>query len=113
MRGYDFRDIGPQARKYWFSCEKDRIGGELRLVSNFEVKYKVTKMFRLYAFVDAGGVWWEASDFDFGDMRYSTGLGFGVDVPKLGPFRVDYGVPLNPDDDQGNGRLHLMTGFRF
>jgi outer membrane protein assembly factor BamA len=46
-------------------------------------------------------------------MRYSAGVGLGFDVPRLGPFRVDYGIPLNPDDDQGSGELHLATGFRF
>jgi len=63
--------------------------------------------------VDAGGVWLEPSEFDMGDMKYSTGIGFGVDVPKMGPIRIDYGIPLNPDEDQGSGRLHLQTGFRF
>jgi outer membrane protein assembly factor BamA len=31
----------------------------------------------------------------------------------MGPIRVDYGIPINPDKYQGSGRLHLMTGFRF
>lgn len=112
VRGYDNRDIGPKKRKFWlFNTDKEAIGGNLRLVDNLEMKYKLNDMFRLYAFVDAGGVW--EHSIDLGDMRYSTGLGFGVDVPKMGPIRIDYGIPLNPDEDQGNGRLHLMTGFRF
>ena len=48
-----------------------------------------------------------------GDIKTAIGLGFGVDVPRLGPVRIDYGYPLNPDDDQGSGRIHLMTGVRF
>lgn len=112
VRGYDNRDIGPKKRKYWlFDDDREAIGGSMRLVNNLEMKYKLTDMFRLYGFVDAGGVW--KSSIDFGDMRYSAGVGFGVDVPRMGPVRIDYGVPINPDDDQGNGRLHLMTGFRF
>jgi hypothetical protein len=69
--------------------------------------------FRLYTFVDAGGVWSEASDFDIGDMKVGAGLGFGVDVPRLGPIRLDYGIPINPDDDQGSGRLHFRTDIQF
>jgi len=112
VRGYDNRDIGPKARKYWlFNDDKEAIGGDKRLINNLEMKYKLSKMLRVYAFVDAGGVWNDS--IDLSDMRYSSGLGFGVDVPKMGPIRVDYGIPLNPDDDQGHGRLHLMTGFRF
>ena len=113
VRGYDSRDIGPQAKRYTFFGPDERIGGELRLINNAEVKYKLTEMFRLYAFVDAGGVWEDPSDFDFGDVRFGAGIGFGVDIPKMGPVRVDLGVPLNADSDQGSGRIHLQTGFRF
>jgi outer membrane protein insertion porin family len=113
VRGYDNRDIGPKTKTYLFWGEDFRMGGEARIVNNLEVKYKLNDMFRVYGFSDAGGVWYEASDFDLGDMRYSVGLGIGVDVPRMGPVRLDYGFPLNPDDDQGSGRLHLTTGFRF
>jgi outer membrane protein assembly factor BamA len=36
-----------------------------------------------------------------------------MEVPRLGPIRVDYGIPLNADEDQGSGRLHLISGIRF
>lgn len=113
VRGYDQQDIGPKVRRFIFFGEKDAIGGDLRLVQNLEVKYKIGKRFRLYSFVDAGGVWEDTGDFDFGDMRYSAGIGTGIEIPRLGPIRIDYAVPLNPDDDQGNGRWHLQSGFRF
>jgi len=113
VRGYETREIGPRARKYWFLRETEPVGGKARIINNLEMKYKVTDILRLYAFIDAGGVWEDAGDVDFDGIRYGAGLGFGVDVPKLGPIRIDYGIPLNPDDDQGNGRLHLMTGLRF
>lgn len=114
VRGYDSRDIGPQQRGWPFHRGyKQRVGGEFRIVENLELKYKLTKQLRLYTFLDAGGVWEELSEFDAGDIKFGAGLGFGVDVPRLGPIRLDYGIPLNPDDDQGHGRLHIFTGFRF
>jgi len=114
VRGYESRDIGPRARRFWlFDDEKEPIGGELRLLNNAEIRYRLTDMFRLYTFVDAGGVWRETGDFDLGEMKYSAGIGFGADVPRLGPVRVDYAIPINPEDYQGNGRLHLSTGFNF
>lgn len=114
VRGYQSRDIGPRARRMWlFDDEKEPIGGELRLLNNIELRYKLTDIFRLYTFVDAGGVWKETGDFDLGGMKYSAGIGFGADVPRLGPVRVDYAVPINPEDYQGSGRLHLSTGFNF
>lgn len=114
VRGYDIREIGPRIRAYINSNDLVSVGGKLRLVNNLEVKYKVAKALRLYWFMDSGAVWEEAGDFNLGDIKYSTGLGFGVEIPMLGPIRVDYGYPLNPSDYQNSsGRLHLMTGFRF
>ncbi len=113
VRGYDSRDIGPKRPRYGFIGDDESVGGELRLVNNVEVKYKASKFFRLYGFIDAGGVWLEPSDFGFGDMRYSAGIGIGFDIPRMGPIRLDYGVPLNADEDQGSGRFHLQGGFRF
>lgn len=113
VRGYKNRSIGPRVQRFWYSDEKESAGGNLRLVNNLEMKYKITQTLRLYAFVDSGGVWEDAGHIDLGDIRYSTGLGFGVDIPRMGPIRVDYGIPINPDKYQGSGRLHLMTGFRF
>lgn len=113
VRGYDSRDIGPKVRTFLFSGDEEAIGGEVRVLTTVEAKYKLNKLLRFYTFFDSGGVWREIGDFDFGGYKYSVGMGLGVDVPRLGPMRIDYGFPLNPDDDQGNGRLHLTTGFRF
>lgn len=114
IRGFDTRDVGPQVRSGLFSFgDKQRIGGELMWVGNVELKYITTSIMRLYGFADAGTVWKTVDDFDFGEIKYSVGLGVGFNVPKLGPVRIDYGFPLNADEDQGSGRLHFSTGFRF
>ncbi|HOD50993.1 MAG TPA: outer membrane protein assembly factor BamA [Candidatus Hydrogenedentes bacterium] len=113
VRGYDYREIGPTEKRFTFFGDDYYVGGELRLVQNAEIKYKITENLRVYSFLDAGGVWRSASDFDIGDMKYSIGLGLGFNIPRLGPIRVDYGFPLNPDEDQGSGRLHLQTGLKF
>ncbi|HRI87577.1 MAG TPA: outer membrane protein assembly factor BamA [Candidatus Hydrogenedentes bacterium] len=114
IRGYDSRDVGPKEKEFLGLFGDDvAVGGELRLINNIEIKYKASKWFRLYGFVDAGGVWLEPGDFGFGDMQYSVGVGIGFDVPMMGPIRLDYGFPLNPDDHQGSGKLHLQGGFRF
>lgn len=114
IRGFDARDVGPKEKEILGLFGDDvAVGGELRLLNTLELKYKASKWFRTYMFLDSGGVWLEPSDFDFGDMRYSVGLGIGFDIPMMGPIRLDYGFPLNPDDDQGSGKLHLQGGFRF
>lgn len=112
VRGYDNRDIGPKAKEYIFFGDRFPLGGNITYVGNLELKYKLTEQLRFYSFIDAGGVW-DDNNFDFGEMRYSAGFGIGMEVPRLGPIRVDYGIPLNPDEDQGSGRLHLVSGIRF
>lgn len=112
VRGYENRDIGPKAKQFIFFGDDFPLGGNLVWIANLEMKYKLTEQLRFYSFVDAGGVW-DDDDFDFGEMRYSVGVGIGMEVPRLGPVRVDYGFPLNPDEDQGSGRLHLISGIRF
>lgn len=113
VRGYNTREIGPTLRRFRYFGEEFRVGGGFRVVNNMELKYKFNELLRFYTFVDGGGVYPTASDFEFDDMRWSAGIGFGVEVPRLGPIRIDYGQPLNADKDQGSGRFHLTTGFRF
>ncbi len=114
VRGYSHRRIGPTERRFIWFGDRYYVGGKLRVLQNVELKYKVTDNFRLYTFGDGGGVWREASDFDVGDMKFSLGLGMGFNIPRLGPIRVDYAVPVNPDSHQSSsGRLHLQTGLRF
>lgn len=114
VRGYRNRDIGPKIREYRYWGDWFAIGGNARIVYNVEAKYRISDMLRIYAFSDAGGVWREAGDLDFGDINYSVGMGLGFNVPMFGPIRVDYGYPLNPSSRQSSsGRLHMSTGFRF
>lgn len=119
IRGYDFRDVGPRADTFRIEddgsidIDDEPIGGELRLIQSFEAKYKLTDIFRLYYFIDAGAVFFKPEDFDFGDWKFGTGVGIGVDVPFLGPLRLDYGIPLNPNDDQGSGQIHIQSSVRF
>ncbi len=114
VRGYRNRDISPRERRFGFFGDFDAVGGNLRLINNAEVKYRLHERLRLYTFVDAGGVWADTSDFDLGEMRFGAGVGLGVDVPRLGPVRLDYGHPVNPDRHQtSSGRFHFQTGLRF
>lgn len=118
IRGYDNRDVGPRAATFRNTVggtifDDEAVGGEFRILNTIEAKYKLNDITRLYAFADGGGLWFEVDDFDAGDFKYSVGVGVGIQVPFLGPLRIDYGIPLNPDDDQGSGRLHLQSLINF
>ncbi len=114
IRGYRNREVGPRERQFWIFGPFDRVGGQLRIINNVEVKYDVLDPLRLYSFVDGGAVWAVPSDIDASDLRFSGGVGLGFDVPMLGPVRLDYAHPINPDRYQSSsGRLHFQTGMGF
>jgi outer membrane protein insertion porin family len=113
VRGYDTRDIGPYAREFGLFGSRFAVGGSTRLLTNIEMKYRASEMLKVYFFADSGGVW-GGGDRTTGDgIKHSVGIGLGMDVPAMGPIRVDYGFPINPEDWQGSGRMHLSTGIRF
>ncbi len=105
VRGYEYREVGPRV-------DGDPIGGKTRLEGTLELSYPIVEIISGHAFFDFGQVWEEISDFGQSKINTSVGLGIGLRTP-VGPLRLDYGFPLNPDDDQGNGRLHFTTGISF
>ncbi|MBI4831878.1 MAG: outer membrane protein assembly factor BamA [Candidatus Lindowbacteria bacterium] len=105
VRGYDYREVGPRENG-------DPIGGKIKFEGSLELAYPLIDIIKTYGFFDFGQVWREIDDFGQSKINTSIGVGVGLRTP-VGPIRLDYGVPLNPDDDQGNGRVHFSTGISF
>ena len=110
VRGYGQSSLGP---KY----ETDTIGGNRKLVLNSEYYFPMPgtgldKSFRLSWFVDAGQVWGQDEKFAFGDLRYSTGLGFAWSSP-LGPLKFSMGFPLNKKKGDETERFQFQIGTVF
>ena len=54
------------------------------------------------------------SSRDANQALYSDnyGLGFRLNIPRLGPLRLDYGIPINHDTGiSGSGRFQFSVGF--
>jgi outer membrane protein insertion porin family len=116
IRGYDEHEFGP---------------GDLLLLANIEIRYPIIWRFVGVLFLDIGNTWpslrdVKRSDFDpvvpskeFGprresDVKYSTGVGLGVQTP-VGPARVDYGFRLKrgylgSGDRESPGMFHITIG---
>ena len=54
-----------------------------------------------------------AGDFFPGWANDNFGFGIRLNIPRLGPLRLDYGIPITHDkDSSGNGRFQFSVGFR-
>ncbi len=105
VRGYEYREVGPRE-------DGDPVGGKAKLEGSLELSYPIIDIIKGFVFFDFGQVWEETEDFGQNKINMSVGLGIGLRTP-VGPIRVDFGYPLNPDDDQGNGEIHFTTGISF
>jgi outer membrane protein insertion porin family len=105
VRGYDYREVGPRE-------DGDPIGGKTKMEGSLEISYPLIEIIKGYMFFDFGQVWAEVEDFGQDKINTSAGVGVRMNTP-IGPMRLDYGYPLNPDDDQGGGQIHFTTGFSF
>jgi outer membrane protein insertion porin family len=100
VRGFDFREIGPE------DLEGNPLGGTTFLQFNLEFGKSFGRILRLVAFLDAGNVYEEDNKFDFGELRRSVGFGVRVLTP-VGPIRLDWGFKL----DRRSGESAFELGF--
>jgi translocation and assembly module TamA len=63
-------------------------------------------------FVDAGNVYSGSPAYDLGDLRVGVGPGIRYNTP-IGPFRLDFGVAVNPRSGDPFGRLDFSIGQAF
>lgn len=116
LRGYRFHGVGPRdefreplgGRTYWYASAEYSI----------PILPSATKgNLRLAAFYDIGMVYHDAYSFDEKNFRtgfYNDdwGVGIRLNIPRLGPLRLDYAFPLTHDEfTSGSGRFQFGVGF--
>jgi outer membrane protein insertion porin family len=100
VRGFDFREIGPE------DLEGNPLGGTSLMQFNLEFGKSFGRILRVVAFLDAGNVYDEDNKFDFGQLRRGAGFGVRVLTP-VGPIRLDWGFKL----DRRSGESAVELGF--
>lgn len=100
VRGFGFRDIGPQ------DLDGNPLGGTSFVQFNLEVGRSFSRILRLVTFMDVGNVYSEDQTFDLGEMRRSVGFGIRFITP-VGPVRLDWGFKL----DRRPGERLVELGF--
>jgi len=106
VRGYADQSVGPR------DSDNDPSGGRSLIELGTEARIRITEDIGIVPFVDAGIVT-EESFVDFSETpRVGAGLGLRY-FTGFGPLRVDFGVPLNPDDDDDAFEVYFSFGQAF
>ena len=106
LRGFDYNEVGP------LGDANDYLRGNTMLHGTIE--YSVPTPFgflRAATFYDWGVVNANSWDFDIGDYNDNWGLGLRLDVPFLGPLRLDYGIPITTDGRNGGNKFNVNFGY--
>jgi outer membrane protein assembly factor BamA len=106
VRGFEQNALGP------VGPSRQQLGGQAMLVVNNEVRFPLFWILDGVGFSDIGNVWESASDFSFGDVRKTAGLGLRLRAPWF-LLRLDYGVKLDQRPGESRGRLFFSIGQAF
>jgi outer membrane protein insertion porin family len=116
MRGYRYPQVGPR------DSLGEPFGGNTKWQATMEYSIPIISFLRVAAFYDIG----MAYEGSFSLTRntdpttglrqplYNDNFGFGLrlNIPNLGPLRLDYGIPITHDDrNGGTGRFQFSVGY--
>jgi outer membrane protein insertion porin family len=105
MRGFRFRDVGPK------DSFGEPFGGDSYWLGSVEYSLPIIERLRFALFYDIGAVNKRSFDFDASNYHDNWGIGLRINIPQLGPLRLDYGFPINHDDTiRGKPRFQFSIG---
>jgi outer membrane protein insertion porin family len=137
LRGYDYAAVGPREVTQ-DGTEYEPIGGDTFWFGSLEYSVPVMGPVRFATFFDIGNVSakpWNNAGFPvigkandnviFGPPGFTQfsagntgtysdnwGIGIHIDIPNLGPLRLDYGIPIHHDPfNSGSGKFQFGVGF--
>jgi outer membrane protein insertion porin family len=109
VRGYRSFSLGPQDEN------GNATGGNRKLTGSAELLFPMPgaeqdRSLRLAAFIDGGQVY--ANKIELSELRYSAGVALFWSSP-LGPLRLSWGRPLNPQSGDRAQQLQFTFGTGF
>jgi len=118
LRGFKFRNIAPR-EPYDATAPgvaQDPIGGDSYWFGSLEYSIPIMEKeggvsLRFALFYDIGAV--DAAAYSF-SANYSDdwGLGIRLNIPHLGPLRLDYGIPMSHDQyNSSSGQFQFGVGY--
>lgn len=112
LRGFRYRAISPREDGF-----AEPIGGHSYWFGSAEYSLPLIDSeggagVRLAAFYDIGSVGDAPYSFNSSDYSANWGIGIRLNIPQLGPLRLDYGVPIRHDQySTGKGRINFGVGW--
>jgi outer membrane protein insertion porin family len=118
LRGFKFRNVAPRQayNPQTPDVATEPIGGDTYWFSSYEYSVPIFEKdggvsLRFALFYDIGCV--DAASYSY-SLNYSDdwGLGMRLNIPHLGPLRMDYGIPLQHDKYNGSsGQFQFGVGY--
>jgi len=106
VRGFEEDVLGPK------DANDHAVGGRTRWIINHEWRLHLSDSFQFAGFADIGALANSFSGLSWINSRKSAGVGLRIITP-VGPIRADYGIKLNPADNEPRGRFHFTFGYVF
>jgi outer membrane protein insertion porin family len=119
LRGFKYRNIGPRDPTYGLinpAIPDEPIGGDSYWYGSLEYSLPLLEKdngpsVRFALFFDTGSVGNGSYSFS-GNFDDDAGIGLRLDIPHLGPLRLDYGVPITHDQyNNGSGKFQFTVGY--
>jgi len=122
LRGFKYRNISPRDTSYYainpaVLPQNEPIGGDSYWFGSVEYTLPIFEKengpgVRFALFYDIGAV--GAGPYSFsGNFDDNWGVGLHINIPKLGPLRLEYGIPIHHDQfNGGSGQFQFGVGYR-
>jgi outer membrane protein insertion porin family len=118
LRGFKYRNISPREAPSttYPNVVNEPIGGDSFWFSSVEYSIPLLEKenglgIRFAGFFDIGSVGTGTTTFS-GNFDDDWGLGFRLNIPHLGPLRLDYGIPITHDKYNGaGGQFQFGAGY--
>jgi len=122
LRGFKFRNVSPRDSNTFIdptgnTYYDEPIGGDNFWFGSIEYSVPIFEKdtgpsLRLAAFYDIGAVGGNQAYQFNGKYDDDFGIGIRLNIPRLGPLRLDYGIPISHDQfNSGGGKFQFRVGF--
>jgi outer membrane protein insertion porin family len=116
LRGFKFRNVSPRDPPTPGVTVNEPIGGDSVWFGSVEYSIPIVEKengvgVRVATFFDAGSVGEGTTTFS-GNFDDDVGLGLRLNIPHMGPLRLDYGIPITHDQyNGGSGQFQFSAGY--